>query len=262
MMLARYVSQHRQTRLVRYFARKCARFMECYENDSNYDFATNGERFVLQVLARHDFRTILDVGANVGDWSRMAHELFPSATIHSFEILRPTYEVLVAATRHMPRIKANACGLLDHTGEITLNTFAGVSTITTMTDYPHEFERQTARGRVITGDEYVRQNGIERIDLLKLDVEGAENLVLTGLEETIRSGRVSIVQFEYGQVSVLTKFLLRDFYGFFTGHGYRLGKIYPDYVDFRPYEFRHEDFRGANYLAVREDRPDLFEGLS
>ena len=261
-MIGRYVSRNRQRPLVRYLARKCSRFMECYESDANYDFETNGERFVLQVLSRHDFRTIFDVGANVGDWARIAHGLFPNATIHSFEILESTYQSLCAATRDLPRVRANACGLLDREGEVALNTFTGVSTITTITDYPHEFERHTSRGRVTTGDEYVRRNSIERIDLLKLDVEGAESLSLAGMEETIGAGRVSIVQFEYGQVSILTKFLLRDFYAFFKKHGYRLGKVYPDYVEFRPYQFRHEDFRGANYLAIREDRPELFEGLS
>lgn len=261
-MLGRYVTQNRRGRLVRYFARKCARFMQCYENDANYDFETNGERFVLQALARHDFRTIFDVGANVGDWARIAHSLFPNATIHSFEILEPTYQALCSNTRGLTRIRANACGLLDREGEIALNAFEGVSTITTITDYPHEFARKTASGRVITGDGYVREHGIERIDFLKLDVEGAENLALAGLEQTIGAGKVSVVQFEYGQVSILTKFLLRDFYAFFERHGYRLGKIYPDYIEFRPYEFRHEDFRGSNYLAIREDRPELFAGLS
>jgi FkbM family methyltransferase len=261
-MLGRYVANHRRSPLVRYLAGKAERLIERYESDSNYDFATNGEAFVLRTLARHPLRCIFDVGANVGDWARIAHEAFPQATIHCFEVMPPTFEELQRNTRDLPRIRANPFGLYEREQTIELNYYPGVSTITTMTDYPHEFERRTATGRVIAGDAYVQEHGIERIDFLKLDVEGAESGVLAGLEKTIGQGRVDIVQFEYGQVSILTKFLLRDFYGFFEKYGYRVGKIYPDYVEFRAYSFKHENFRGANFLAIRDDRPELFAGLA
>jgi hypothetical protein len=82
-------------------------------------------------------------------------------------------------------------------------------------------------------------------------VEGAEHLVLEGLETQLRSERVRFVQFEYGRVNILTHFLLRDFYQLFASYGYVVGKIYPDYVDFREYDLSDEDFMGPNYLACR-----------
>ncbi len=89
------------------------------------------------------------------------------------------------------------------------------------------------------------------VDFLKLDVEGAEHLVLEGLENQLREQRVRFVQFEYGRVNILTHFLLRDFYQLFAKHGYVVGKIYPDHVDFREYDLNDEDFVGPNYLACR-----------
>ena len=89
------------------------------------------------------------------------------------------------------------------------------------------------------------------MDFLKLDVEGAEHLVLQGLDESLQNGRIRFVQFEYGRVNILTHFLLRDFYQLFRGYGYAVGKIYPDYVEFRDYDLRDEDFLGPNYLACR-----------
>ncbi|GFK94966.1 hypothetical protein NNJEOMEG_02814 [Fundidesulfovibrio magnetotacticus] len=41
----------------------------------------------------------------------------------------------------------------------------------------------------ITLDEYVRTNGLKKIDLIKLDVEGSETAILEGAEETIREHR-------------------------------------------------------------------------
>jgi hypothetical protein len=101
------------------------------------------------------------------------------------------------------------------------------------------------------GDEFLEREGIGEVDFLKLDVEGAEHLVLQGLERHLRQQRVRFVQFEYGRVNILTHFLLRDFYQLFGAYGYVVGKIYPDYVDFREYDLSDEDFLGPNYLACR-----------
>jgi hypothetical protein len=92
---------------------------------------------------------------------------------------------------------------------------------------------------------------------LKLDVEGAEHLVLQGLDEALSERRIRFVQFEYGRVNILTRFLLRDFYTLFATHGYVVGKIFPDHVDIRDYDLNDEDFLGPNYLACRGDDPIL-----
>ena len=42
----------------------------------------------------------------------------------------------------------------------------------------------------------------------------------------------------------MTHFLLYDFYEFFETRGYVVGKIYPNYVDFRAYDLNDEDFLG------------------
>ena len=61
-----------------------------------------------------------------------------------------------------------------------------------------------------------------------------------------------MIQFEYGYVNIVAKFLLYDFYKLLEGYGMKIGKIYPDFVDFRDYRYQDEDFIGPNYLAVHE----------
>lgn len=260
-MFGRWIANHRRSPLVRYLAGKAGRFLQRYESDSDYDFSTNGEARVLRALSRHGFTCVFDVGANVGDWARLAHEAFPHATIHCFEVLPATFDELARRTADLPRLKRNPVGLFDSEQQLELRYFPGVNTITTMVDYPHEYESRRETGQVIPGDRYVCEQGIERIHFLKLDVEGAEAQALRGLDKTISAGRVDVIQFEYGQVGILTKYLLHDFYDFLEPRGYRIGKIYPDYVEFRNYDFKHEDFRGANFLAIRKDRPELLAGL-
>jgi hypothetical protein len=60
----------------------------------------------------------------------------------------------------------------------------------------------------------------------------------------------------------LTKFLLKDFYDLFESRGYRLGKLYPDFVGFQKYRFEDEDFRGPNYVAASPEVAALLEKKS
>jgi hypothetical protein len=81
-------------------------------------------------------------------------------------------------------------------------------------------------------------------------VEGAEHLVLRGFDDLLTADNIPVVQFEYGIVNILTKFLLRDFYYYFESRGYRIGKLFPASVRFREYRFQDEDFFGPNYVAA------------
>ncbi len=258
-MLGRYVTKYRRNRLVQYIAMKCLRYLDRFENADDYSFDNNGEGLVLQRWSRFDFKCVLDVGANVGDWSTLARAAFPNAALHCFEILPATAEKLRNQLGDSAIV--NEFGLSDKTGEVKLRYFPEVSTLTTITDYPHEFAAKETTGQVVSGDGYLKEHNINHVDLVKLDVEGAENLVLAGFEETLQRGAIDIIQFEYGKVSILTKFLLRDFYDLLIARGFRIGKIYPDGVEFRDYIFEHEDFRGANFVAIRSERGDLIDAV-
>jgi hypothetical protein len=226
----RFVARNRRAPLLRKLALYSDVFRAWYRNLDG-DVRFNGERRVLEVLRGRGLRTVFDVGANVGEWSALARSVFPEATIHAFEIVGPTSAKLQEKFRGDAGVVVNQFGLSEAAGELEIRYFPEDNTLSTLIDY------------------------------LKMDVEGAEHLVLRGLEGTFCEGRVSAVQFEYGTVNILTRFLLRDFHEFFSARGFRVGKIYPTYVDFREYSFDQEDFLGQNYLAVAAERADWIEAL-
>jgi len=243
----------------RRLAQFCQQFAHVYKG-WNYNIEMNGERWLLRQLARFKPTLVFDVGSNEGDWTAAVLAEIPTAQVHAFEIIDTTSAELVKRMQGEPRATINRFGLSDRTGTLTMRAFEGSSKLATCTDYPHGKFRELSCP-VRSGDDYLNEHQIDRIDLLKIDVEGAERLVLKGFEQALDGGRIDVIQFEYGKVAILTHFLLKDFYELLEGKGYSVGKIYPDHVDFRPYKLEDEDFLGPNYLAVRRERADVIEAL-
>ncbi len=256
----RFIAAHRRSAWLRFLARGCRAYLRAYKN-FNYDHAYNGESWALARLGGPSTRCIFDVGANVGDWTSAARAASPNAVIHCFEVVPETAERLRRRFAGEARVIVNPVGLSDHSGEVRLKHFPDAVNLTTIADYPRDFPHQTLIAEVTTGDEYVAKHGVEEIDFLKIDVEGAEPEVLRGFERTLAAGRVAAVQFEYGRVNILTRHLLKDFYDFFSSRGYLVGKLYPNYLDVRPYRLEDEDFVGPNFMAIRRERTDLLRSL-
>jgi FkbM family methyltransferase len=250
--LGAFIARHRRSSPARKIANLCARYLGWYGNFS-YDLRTNGEAFVVETLAAFQPRVLFDAGANVGDWSIAAKRCCPGAEIHAFEIAQPTFKALVANTRHLPQMHRENVGLSDTGGPIRIRHYGAFPALTTSVDYPHPLPFSEVDAQVITGDSYVARKGIQHIDFLKIDVEGMEEQVLRGFQKTFQRGAIGLVQFEYGRVSIINHFLLRDAYAFFRQNGFVVGKIYPNYVDFRDYDMSDEDFMGPNYLACRAE---------
>ncbi len=237
----------------------CNYFLMAAKN-FNSEFDKNGEQMVLRRLAPLGLKTLFDVGANEGEWTAMASAEIPGARIHAFEIVGETFALLKKNCAALQNVTANNFGLYSCDGEISMNVYDASNKFSSHVDYPNGPCRKK-QCPVRTGGSYMREHGIDRIDFLKIDVEGAESDVLKGFMDALDNGRIDVIQFEYGKVSILTHFLLCDFYALLESRGYALGKIYPDFVDFRPYTLDDEDFLGPNYLACSRQRPDILKLL-
>jgi FkbM family methyltransferase len=247
--------------VLRKLARLCRRYLSWFGNLS-YDVETNGEAFVLQCVAKFSPEILFDVGANAGKWSITAKSYCPAAEIHAFEVAPPTFETLSANMQHLNGVHCVKLGLSDVPGLVSIYFYAAKPSLTTCIVYPHPYTSTELTGELTTGDAYAAAHGIEQIDLLKIDVEGMEDRVLRGFGNLFQRRAIHLVQFEYGRVNILSRFLLRDFYEFFRQHGYVVGKIYPNYVDFREYDLSDEDFMGPNYLACREEDTQVLRALN
>ena len=179
------------------------------------DVAGSGELAFLDRLRERRPRmdVIVDVGANVGEWSRSAHERWPSATIHAFEPAETTYAALVEAVAGLPVHPVRAA-LSSETGEAVLHAVPGLPGLSSLHyrdlaahDLDMTDEETVSRLRL---DDFAAREGIDRIDLLKIDVEGHELEVLMGASGLLSSNAVEVVQFEFGGTCLDSRVFLRD----------------------------------------------------
>lgn len=230
-----------------------------------FDIEINGELRVLRAVAQRSPTCVFDVGANVGDWSVAAAGLFPQARIEAFEIVPDTAAQMQdrLARLGLSSVHLNALGLSDEESTIAVAHLPGFSQGSSAAVVQPVGQVEWRDCAVLTGDEFCARNEIEHIDFLKIDVEGLESKVLAGFAGMLAAGRVDVVQFEYGHLNASVRFLLGDFYDLFDAHGYAVGKIFPDRVDFHDYDaWRDENFRGPNYLAVQRDQAQLIRALA
>jgi FkbM family methyltransferase len=232
-----------------------------YEN-RNHDISSNGELWLITRMARTNPGVIFDVGANTGKYCSQLLKYCSTARIYCFEPVQKTFEMLKASNRS-DRVTFIKKGLFKENSQLEINIYPSHThaSLYDLKAIPYEtVGKETIE--LIKGDDFVEANRIDKIDLLKLDIEGSELDALKGLTKAFQSKKVRAVQFEYGYINITTKNLLIDYYEFFEGLNYRVGKLYPQSVHFRSYKFKHEDFIGPNFVAVQKDDDELIRLLS
>jgi FkbM family methyltransferase len=236
-------------------------------NFDNLDFnmVTNGELNVIRQLRLGAGDVVLDVGGNEGDWTLSVLHNSKSPKVYAFEVV-PATRAIFCRNVDSELVTLLPFGLGDVQGEIQMfvdPADTGKSTSSaSLADRRVGFGRESISCRVEVGDQFLNSVAIDQVRLLKIDVEGAESQVLSGFIQAFCSRKVDVVQFEYGEVCIDTRFLLQDFYRFFESSGFVVGKIYPTFVDFRDYDYSDENFLGCNYLAVRKDLSNDIHRLS
>jgi len=138
-------------------------------------------------------RTVIDVGANVGQFTIAAAKLFPGARIYSFE---PLPACIVKLRQHVSTLGTVTChhlALGDVEGEalLNINAYSQSSSMLHLAEahraaFPNARQSQTLLVRVSTLDNVLKTIELEPPVLLKLDVQGYEAHVLRGAAETLK----------------------------------------------------------------------------
>ncbi len=228
---------------------------------------TSGEMWVLANVvsqACKDIATpvVFDVGANVGDYSLALKQFMPSARVHAFEPAHRTYQQLV---KHLndagSDVKFYNLGFSDSEKTVELFSYAIegqeaslLSSIDQRRPTQVVFVETSASEQieVTTIDEFCATAGIDRVDFLKLDVEGHELSVLRGACGMLAKGAISMIQFEFGPANIYSRTFFFDFWSLLFG-SFEIYRIVPTgIIPIRYYGEQQEIFLTTNYLAVKK----------
>ncbi len=233
-----------------------------YEN-RNHNPLSNGEATLLKKIATFNPEVIIDGGANVGNYAQLVNTYCPAAKVYSFEPVADTYNKLAANLAGNPNNTLINKGLYNENCIKSINIYPG-DEHASLYDVTGTSYNQTGLVDIelVKGDDFLAQQGIKSVFLLKLDLEGAEYDALQGFENALKNGNIKLIQFEYGYINITTKRLLIDYYQLLESYGYVVGKLFPKTVEFRKYQYKHEDFIGPNFIAVHRDQAELIKALS
>lgn len=241
------------------------RALRAYGYNNDVDIGTDAEDVVLQQLLAQGAGAgiMVDVGANVGKYSKKLLETFPQAQVHAFEPLRNTFVALEGlAQEHGARFTPVHAGVGAENGELELQFSDGAETHASFsneaTEVPYVENAQRELIDVVTLDSYFDGplDG-KTIDLIKIDVEGFEYEVLQGAQRVIAQHRPRVVQLEF------------NWHHMFRGHslymlsallkGYDVFQLVPGGIAPRdPKDPLSNLFMFSNFVFIRSDLTSLF----
>ena len=224
-----------------------------------------GENHFLRKLKRYaDLKTIIDVGANDGGYAQQLRSYFPKAKIYAIEPHPQTFRRLILIAKKN-NISAYNMGLGNYMGKSYLWDFADdaelkhtqptstlASGIKEVIENLHKQKSKSYEFEMNTLDNFAKREKIERIDFLKIDIEGNELAVLQGSKNLLRKNRILFIQFEFNEMNVYSRTFFKDFMD-----------MLPDYIIYRmmprglyklcPYRpSTHEIFAFQNIIAAHK----------
>jgi FkbM family methyltransferase len=152
-------------------------------------------------------KTIIDVGANVGQYAYATFTFYPDAIIHSFEPVPETFAQLKLNTHKIEKIKVYSCALGDSEGTIDFfqNEHSHASSALEVSIEQKEALPETKNYKKIQVpvhklDDFDFGVSLEKPILLKMDVQGFEMQVLQGGNNFLKSVEYILLEMSFVQM--------------------------------------------------------------
>lgn len=175
-------------------------------------------------------KTVIDIGANEGQFARLARAVFPDAAIYSFEPLPDCYAELRSALPGDTRFFPLECGIgsREQTLEFFRSFHSPSSSFLKMEEFhkeafPYSSEGQAAEPvevKVMTLDGALTDKVIEENILIKIDVQGYELEAIEGAGAMLGRAKVVILEMSFARLYAGQP-LFHDVYEKMYGLGYR-----------------------------------------
>jgi FkbM family methyltransferase len=184
------------------------------------------------ILEDETVTTIIDLGAHIGTVTQKYKIDYPNARIYAFEPFPESIKYLTERFACEPRIKPIAKAVGDKPGvrKFFINprtTHNSLLELTEVGEHHYHSHSIAIQVPITTIDEFCRNNAIEKIAILKMDIQGAELMALQGAVNTLETGAISLI---YSEVWILNHYnkgcVFSELYNFLASYDYTLYDIY------------------------------------
>lgn len=191
-----------------------------------------------RLLATTKVETIFDCGCNQGAVASHFRRVYPEARIHAFEPLPDVCRAAAERFAEDTETLVHELALCDVDGTANFHQTAASDSSSLLrgnvADVGSNYKKLFAEAAAFVVatrrlDSFVTEHQIDRINILKMDVQGAELSILKGAEALLRDQKIDLI---YSEVYFLPFYenqpLFEDIISFLSQFGYRF---------FYPYNF-------------------------
>ena len=232
------------------------------------DVFFNREKTLKNIFLETMPMNIFDVGANIGQSLIQFKNWFPTSTVYCFEPDPDTYHVL-KSNNHKNVIYHNVGVGSKNKEKIfyqyslsAMNSFLQIDKkskvfkekVHKKINEALENDENESYVQIITLDQYCQDNNIDKIDILKIDVQGYEKKVLKGARKLLKENDISVLIIEiifdeiYGRGTSFYEIELR-----LIPKGYKLWDISHIYKDLTK--------NRTNWVDVIYVKKEIYESL-
>jgi FkbM family methyltransferase len=220
------------------------------------------ESYILTSLINED-SIVIDAGANIGFYTlMMSSHVGVKGEVHSFEPVKETFLKLsknIDLSDGVDRITLNNKGLWHKDETLTFSLRPDMTNnIGSYSAGSIENKVNTVECEVITLDDYILKNNIERLDIIKIDIEGAELRAFEGAKKSIEKFRPLILMEVLASACEQFGYSSSDICDFFTDLDYKFFELATTFEK-SGFITSFEHIDQSNVIAIPGETPDILK---
>ncbi len=228
-----------------------------YGQGKGYGTATiEREVKLLQSFVKAQPTLAIDIGGNIGSYTAELRKKNPTLEIHTFEPSSTNIKKLNTRFQSDKLVKVVPYALSDKSGSATLfsnEPGSGFGSLVQrkLDHFNIPFDTTEDINTIRFEDYWKTELKSQKIDLLKIDIEGHELTALKGFGGALQATKA--IQFEFGGCNIDTRTYFQDFWYYFKEQYFEIYRITPLGAEkISRYKEGDEFFSTTNYIAVNQ----------
>ena len=142
-------------------------------------------------LRKYKISTIIDAGANQGKVSQAVKYIFPEATVYAFEPNQKLHSTIKNTIKN--KLTLISFALSDKNGIAKFHSYTDPA-MSSLLPLAEDKNKKIIKVKTVTIDKYFKNKNLKKEVFLKIDTQGAEELILRGAKNTLKN--ISIIHIE------------------------------------------------------------------